>query len=209
MTFRTHSIPGLGALCPVQPVVRSLNFIGRQTIPFIVSGVPGDIETLQTAAGKRHQVLLKGKNAERVGNLKCCDSAIGSLGINEKPIVFFEKPAGYLIVWVFVVGIVEITQHGFFGGLVHGKIVMRILPFLKIYLMAACTLFTADKMNGRFRDWSNPIGTAFKIEKRGEQNNDYCNQRSPFPITRSIARGIGAVSFLMSRGRHLIPGLPG
>ena len=53
--------------------------------------VPGEAERLEPAAGKRHEVLLEGLDAEGVGDLELAGLAVRTVGPNEELAVATEE----------------------------------------------------------------------------------------------------------------------
>ena len=94
MALGTHPVPVLTGIGPVQPVFGIDGGIRIQVIPFPFFHIPGDGQALQSAAGKRYQILLQGIPSERMGDFKLVHLAGRALGVYEKFAALAIKAAG-------------------------------------------------------------------------------------------------------------------
>src|SRR5262245_43295027 len=89
MTFRTHEIPILVELGPVQEVVVPDRLVGIKVKPALATrllgaGVPGQRQGLQAAVRKFDQVLLQRVDAEGVLHLEGGKLAVGTVGFDQE-----------------------------------------------------------------------------------------------------------------------------
>ena len=84
MAFRTHAIPVLAGIGPVQPITRIQRFIRIEMIPFLLAHIPGQWQALQAAAFEWHQILLQRIPSESVGDFIITHFTSRALGVNIK-----------------------------------------------------------------------------------------------------------------------------
>ncbi len=72
--------------------VGGISSIGVEIEPLAEVGVPGDGQALQSAAGKRHQVLLQRFVTEDVGDLEVLHLTLRALGVDEELPVAAKEP---------------------------------------------------------------------------------------------------------------------
>src|SRR5262249_48310293 len=152
MALGTHEIPVLIELGPVQHVVVLDFFVGIEMEPALAAlvfrpAVPGDRKRLYAAVREFDQVLLEGIDAEGVFDLERRKLAVGPVGLNEELFVFLEE-TGLDAVMV-EPGVIEIAEHGSVRGVLHGMLVLGLLPKRCFGLVAIGASFTADKGGGR------------------------------------------------------------
>ena len=153
MAFGAHQVPGLPAPGPVQPVVGAFHLVGRQSVPLFLLNIPGDVQTLQPAFGKRHQVLLQGVGPEGVGDLECTELPIRALGLNHELLTLAIEAGDDLVVWVGIGDITEVAEDGFVAGHVHGQVVMGAAPLVVGALVAFFALLAANERGRALSRW--------------------------------------------------------
>src|SRR5262249_6306769 len=89
VALRALVVPGLPTPGPVQGIRRPERLTGMEMHPALTalppgSRVPGDPERLETAVGKRHQVLLEGPDPEGVGDLELAELAVRTVGADQE-----------------------------------------------------------------------------------------------------------------------------
>jgi hypothetical protein len=122
VTLGAHGVPVLGLARPVEPI-SGLDILVRVEVePLSSLGVPSDGQALIASAWKRDQVLLQRAYAEHVGDLEVAHVSVGAFRVDEELPVASKEPG--LVAVHRERGVIEIAQHGFCGGHVHGEIVV-------------------------------------------------------------------------------------
>ncbi|MFH0297616.1 hypothetical protein AAFX91_10305 [Bradyrhizobium sp. 31Argb] len=70
--------------------------------------------------------MLERINAEGVFDLKRRELAVRTIGLNEEFVLLFEEPR--MDAEIVETGIIEIPKHGSDGGVLHGMLVLGLLP---------------------------------------------------------------------------------
>ena len=148
MAIGTHVIPVLLGAGPVQLITCIDGQFRIQVKPALPAvtfrpAIPCNSQCLHPAIRKLNQVLLQGYDTKGIFDFKILHAAICSVGINPEFAVFGKEPGDNAICCEF--GIVKVTEHGVFGGMLHRQIMMRTLPTLLLFGMAGKTTFAAGK----------------------------------------------------------------
>ena len=140
VAFRAAAVPVLVVAGPVQRVLVINGFIGIQVVPALSalvrrSGIPGDAQRLQAAAGQGQQILLQGIDPEHVLDGEVGQFAVLAVSAHLVQLAVAIKTRGDAIVGEG--GVVEIAQHGLGGGQLHGQVVVRAPPVVILRGVAA------------------------------------------------------------------------
>ena len=122
MTVRAHGVPVLALVGPVDPLLRVKFQLGIEMKPSVVPAVPGNGQALQSATGKGNQVLLQGKPAKGMSDLKIPHRAFRPPGVDKKTAVLAIKAGSHPL--MFKNSVSKISQYGLVTGHGHGKGVM-------------------------------------------------------------------------------------
>jgi hypothetical protein len=142
MTLGAHRVPVLVQAGPVQDVAVRDRLVGVEMEPALATllarpRVPGDAEGLHTAAREADQVLLQRVDAERVGDLVVPKRAVRTVRAHEEPPVAPEEPGGDP--GVREGRVLEVGEHAGVVGDLHGEVVVRASPGLRLSRMALRT----------------------------------------------------------------------
>src|SRR5262245_50917492 len=154
MALGTHEIAVRIERGPMQHVGVLDLFIRMEMKPALATlvfrpAVPGDGKRLDPAIREFDQILLKGFDAEGVFHLESRKLAIGAIGLDEELVVLREE-AGMDAV-VIKTRVVEVAEHGGGRSVLHGKLVLGLLPKRGFGLMAIGAGFAADEGEGKGR----------------------------------------------------------
>ena len=95
------------------------------------------------AVGKLDEILLQWIDAEGVLDFERRQPAVGPIGLDEKLPILAEEAGSYAVI---VEGhIAEIAEHRFVGRMLHGKLMLRAAPELRLRPVAAGTGLAADE----------------------------------------------------------------
>jgi hypothetical protein len=141
----THVIPVLRDPGPVKYIIRRNAFVLINMKPALPSftggtGIPTQGKALVPSPWKGNQVLLQWPYAKHIGNLIIGHLAIRSFGMNHKSTFRPVKPGSYAKMCE--TDIIEITQYRFFGGRIHGHVMIRSLKKHILFFMAFLAALT-------------------------------------------------------------------
>ena len=148
MASRAHEVPVLVQPGPVQHVIVLDLLVRVEMKPALAAlvlrpAVPGERQRLQAAVGKLDQILLQWLDAERVLDLKRHQPAVGPVGLDEKLPILAEEAGSHAVI---VEGrIAEIAEHRFVVRMLHGKLVLRAVPELRLRPVTAGAGLAADE----------------------------------------------------------------
>jgi len=145
VTFCTHVIPVLCHMRPVKYIIMRNTFILVYVIPSLTSffgraGIPAKGQALVSPSWEWYQVLLQGSDAKYVGDRVVMQFSIRSLCIYNVFPIFHEK-AG-CDAKMGQACIIEIAQHRFCNGSIHGHVVVRSLVKLILLFVTLFAIFT-------------------------------------------------------------------
>ena len=148
-----HEVPVLRSPGPVQLIAMIEPLVGVLPEPALPAlrlrpRVPRHRKRLQPAAGQFDQVLLERLEAEGVADLEVGKRAVWAIRSGDEPAVASEEGRGHAV--AHMTGHVEVAQHVFRGGLLHGARMLRLLPTGRLLLMAGGAGCAADVV-GRLR----------------------------------------------------------
>src|SRR5262249_53092589 len=109
--------------------------------------VPGERQRLQPTVGELDQVLLQGIHTEDVLHLKGGELAVGAVGFDQKFPVLAEETGTHAV--MVEARVVEIAEHGLVGRVLHGALMLRCAPELRLRLVAADAALATDKSGRR------------------------------------------------------------
>ena len=128
-----------------------------------------------------NQILLQWINAEGVFNLEGQKLAVGAVGLDEEFVVLFEKAR--LDAEIVETGIIEIAEHGSGRSVLHGVLMLGLLPQRGFSLVAPCAGLATDKGRGRRRAAATQglrQGEPALVDKHKRQSTDregrYCRK---------------------------------
>ncbi len=147
VAFGTHVIPVLSNPGPVQYIPGRNGFILVNMEPALPSiccqtRIPAQRKALVPATWEFNEVLLQRPYSKHIGNLIIDHISLWTFCIHHVLSILHKKPGGNP-----VMGdgrFIEITQHSFRIGLIHGHVVVRSLEEVELFLMA---LFAALPSN--------------------------------------------------------------
>ena len=142
MAVGAAGIPVLTPGRPVERIAGGDRFVRVEVEPLALDRVPGDSERLQSAAGKRDQVLLERLHTERVADLEVLERSIRTVGGDVEASVPAEE-AGLHSEMV-QGGAVKVAENRLLGGFLHGQVVMRIEPVAELLDVAAAAHRISD-----------------------------------------------------------------
>ncbi|WP_319325864.1 hypothetical protein [Bradyrhizobium sp.] len=148
MALRTHEIPVLVQLRPVQGIVAGDGVVRVEMKPALTAllfrpRVPGDGEGLDAAVREFDQILLQRIDAEGVFHLEGRELAVGPIGLDQELAFLTEEArAGAGVVERRVV---EIAPHGLRRRVIHGAAVLRGPPEPCFRFVTASTGFAPDE----------------------------------------------------------------
>src|SRR6266853_916298 len=181
MAFGTHEIPVLVQLAPMQDVVMLDLVVRIKMEPALAAGflrpaVPGKRQRLQSPIGEFDEILLQGIEAERVLDLEHAELAVGPVGLNQEFSVFAKEARVHAV--IVEACLVEIAQHRLLGHVLHGPLVLRAAPPVRLGPMAAGASLAADEgcdgSAGRLAGWPTAIQ---ELESETDCNDDHCRSR--------------------------------
>ena len=151
VALRAAGIPvhvGAGPVQGVAVVGHLLRIEMEPALAAVLRGpcVPGDIEGLQAAAGQRQQVLLQGFDTKGVAYREVLQGTVFAGGVDDEIVAVAGEGCGYPAAGEG--GTVEITEYRVSCGLLHGQVMVRVLPQLVFGPVTVGTALTADKLVG-------------------------------------------------------------
>ena len=122
--------------------------LGIKVIPALAAfvlrpGIPGNRQGLQSSVRKFDQVLLQRLDAEHIADLEIGQFAVRAVGGDVVSIIAPEECRPHPV--ILEAGVVEISEHGFVSGMLHGLGVLGSTPILGLGGMAAGTGFRTDE----------------------------------------------------------------
>ena len=148
VALRAHEIPVLAESGPMQGVVVLDLLVGIEVKPALAAlafrpAVPRNRQRLHAPVWKLDQILLQRIDAERVFDFECGEPAVRPIGLDVKSCIFPEEARPNPV--IIEARIIEIAQHGFLRGMLHGKGVLGRAPQLRLRLMTSGAALAADE----------------------------------------------------------------
>jgi hypothetical protein len=141
------------------------------------SGFPGNPEGLEPAATEGDQVLLKGLDPERVGDLGIGQPAAGTVGADEELAIPPEERRGHTRIPEG--GIIEVAEDGRGGRRLHGTVMIGPPPRLGLRRMTSGALRRADEVEGLGASILAARTGAEDQKERGGKPGGHCPKRRP------------------------------
>ncbi len=173
---------------------------------FLRPGVPGDRQRLNTAVGEFDEVLLQRVDAESVFHLEHGKLAVRPVRFDQKFAVLAEEARMHAV--MIEACVVEITEHGLVGCVLHRSLVLRGTPQFGFRLVAASTGLAADETCRR----RNPAVTA-QVEANASGDDDQhhghrCNPDRPPRQAGGAGFGRSSLSRRLTLRRFSVRPLP-
>ncbi len=202
-----HEVPVLIYARPMQDVVVADRLIGMKVEPALAASralprIPRDRQCLKAPTREGDQVLLKGIDAEGVGDLEIRHLSVMPLGVHEELSVTAEEARGDAI------GnagrIVEITEDRAVFGRLHGERVMRAAPRRDLPGMTAGTGGTAH-IGAGFRWRRGGAAADLQVADHHRQDDQPCGEEQGGyePASGTQARRRRAIDRLVLRFAYL------
>src|ERR1019366_5804253 len=181
MAVGAHVVPRLVSSRPMQRIgVRQL-LIGVEVEPalavvLLAPRIPRHNKALYSTVGEGNQVLLQGRDPERIRKLKVLQFAVGAVGADVELAVFLEEAGRYAVFGE--VCVVEIPEDGGIIGDLHCLGVVRSAPGLHLLRMALYATLLPNVGGGRrrLRFLSMHSGEPAPDTQRAQSGHDKANR---------------------------------
>jgi hypothetical protein len=133
VALRTHQVPVLIPLGPVEWVIRGDSLVWIKVKPPLVLRVPAHREALESTAGKFNEVLLQRFDTKDIFDSIVSNLTVWPLRVYVERLSFSEEVGSHSKMRKG--GVFKISQDRFASGLLHRKVMMRALPRLVLCLV--------------------------------------------------------------------------